>query len=242
MECKDFELSIIQENKLLSLCKRLRNATLDELLSFMEIEEEVLESILFYLIDNGHLKESNGIYTYIKPEDIEHSNKRKKKNLHLMFQYHSPEVIKLIIKSFCLSIPSQKACYLIDLSDSCILDFYNQFRKLIYERQQKMLLNKFFQKPQQGRYRLFFEKYAYFYVYDNQIFVTDKLLRYRDERIFNKSEIQEFKKVYSYLSRIISHNKNEINLYQNLAEYIWRRNKDFNLLYEDLKINLLNIS
>lgn len=228
------------KDQLLLLCKRLRNATHDELLDFMEVEEDVLNSMLLYLINEGSIEDNDGCYRYVQtPRSTE---QKKIKNLHLMFQYHSPETIDLIIKSFCLKLPSQKVCYLVNLSDTCIIQFYNEFRKLIYERQFKTLYNKFFAKPKIGRYRLFFEHYVYFYVYDNRVYVSEKLLRYNNEKNFDKSEIKEFKKIYSYLSRFDCHNKNAVNIHHKLAEGIWRREKEFQELYMDLKYNLLNIS
>lgn len=80
-----------------------------------------------------------------------------------------------------------------------------------------------------------------FYVYDNQVFVSEKLFQSREEKIFTKPEIQEFKKVYSYLTRFTSHNSNKVDLPQKLAEGIWRRNKEFEELYFDLKVNLLSL-
>lgn len=224
--------------QLLLLCKRLRNATRDELLDFMEVEEDVLDSMLLYLINEGRLEEIDGYYRYVQtPRSTE---QKKIKNLHLMFQYHSPETIDLIIKSFCLKLPSQKVCYLVNLSDTCIIQFYNEFRKLIYERQFKTLYNKFFAKPKIGRYRLFFEQYAYFYIYGNKVYVSEKFLRYNDEKKFNKDQIKEFTKIYCYLSRYVSHNTNQAKLHHKLAEGIWRREKEFEELYEDLKNNLIS--
>ena len=241
MEYKAFEQSIIQDNKLLSLCRRLKNFTREDLLSYLEIEEETLDNMLLYLIDEGNIEENVGGYSYVKSSASTSNVKRENKNLHYMFQFHSPETIELLIKSFCLGLQTQKTAYLLNLNNSCIADFYTEFRKLIYERQHKILLNYFFEKPQIGRYRIFFEQYAYFYIYNNQVFVTDKLLKGQNETSFNKAEIKEFKKVYCYLSRIVSHNKNEVNLYHNLAEYIWRKERTFEDLYQDLKKNLLNI-
>ena len=86
---------------------------------------------------------------------------------------------------------------------------------------------------------MFYEKYAYFYVYDNRVFVSDKLLRATLEKKFSRNEIQEFKRMYCYLTRIESHNTNENYMYYRLAEYIWRRNQDFEELYYDLKNNLI---
>ena len=84
---------------------------------------------------------------------------------------------------------------------------------------------------------------AYFYIYNNNIYITDKLFQTNDyEKNFSASEIKEFKKIYCYLARIESHNKNKINLYYKLSESLWRRNKKFEELYQDLKSNLFNIS
>ena len=231
------------KDKLLSLCKRLRNATHDELLSFIEIEENVLDRMLLFLIEEGKIEKSGDTYHFLKSSIPERSRiKRQNKNLFLMFQYHSPETIEIIIKSFCLGLQTQKTAYLTNLDNSCIANFYTEFRKLIYENQHKILLNYFFEKPQIGRYRIFFDKYAYFYVYNNQVFISDKYLNFIDGKDFSKSEIQEFKKTYSYLTRLLAHNSNKAGLHKKLAEGIWRRNKEFNELYADLKVNLLNIS
>ncbi len=229
------------KDKLLSLCRRLKNFTREEILSYLEIEENMLDRGLLFLIEEGCIEKHKGVYSYVKSSTAQNNIKVQNKNLHLMFQYHSQETIDLIIKLFCLKIPSQKAYHLVNLSQACIVGFYKEFRKLIYEQQLKILLNFFFEKPQIGRYRIFFEQYAYFYIYNNQVFVTDKLLKGQNETSFNKAEIKEFKKVYCYLSRIVSHNKNEVNLYHNLAEYIWRKERTFEDLYQDLKKNLLNI-
>lgn len=230
------------KDKLISLCRRLKNFTRDELLSFIDIEEEVLDLMLLFLIDEGSIEERDGVYSYVKSSTLKSNIKRENKHLHYMFQFHSPETIDLIIKSYCLGIPANKACYLVTLNDSCVADFYTEFRKLIYERQHKTLLNYFFEKPQLGRYRIFFEQYAYFYVYNNQVFISEKLLQASKERAFTKTEVREFKKVYSFLTRQVAHNSNQAKLHHKLAEAIWRREQTFEALYQDLKINLLNIN
>lgn len=89
---------------------------------------------------------------------------------------------------------------------------------------------------------MFFDTEFHFYIYDNQVFVSENQLQSPDEKAFTKSEEQEFKKVYSYLTRFTSHNSNKVDLPQKLAEGIWRRNKEFKELYADLKVNLFNIS
>lgn len=230
------------KDKLLALCRRLKNFTREEILSYLEIEENMLDRGLLFLIEEGCIEEHKGVYSYVKSSASTSNVKRENKNLHYMFQFHSQETIELLIKSFCLGLQTQKTAYLLNLNNSCIADFYTEFRKLIYERQHKILLNYFFEKPQIGRYRIFFEQYAYFYVYNNQVFVSKKLLRETNGKAFSKTDIQNFKKVYSYLTRQVAHNTNQAKLHHKLAEGIWRRERTFEDLYQDLKKNLLNIS
>lgn len=226
------------KDQILKLCKRLKKCTLNDILQLMEIQPEVLELAIMYLISEGDLQEKDGIYTVI--EKTTKKGQIENKNLNLMFMFHSSETVDLIMRGFCALIPTQKLSHLVNVDDNCIGDFYRIFRNLIYERQLNELLNFYFTNPQQGRFRKFFEKYAYFYSYNNKIYVSKKLLQANREKNFSDAEIQDFKKVYSYLSRIESHNMNEVCLHQRLAESIWRREKDFQKLYEDLKNNFIN--
>ncbi len=225
------------KDQILKLCKRLKKCTLNDILQLMEIQPEVLKLALMYLIHEGAIQEKDGVYTAIpqKTKKGEFENK----NLKLMFMFHSSETVDLIMRGFCALIPTHKLSHLVGVDDNCIGDFYRIFRNLIYERQLNELLNFYFTNPQQGRFRKFFEKYAYFYSYNNKIYVSKKLLQANREKNFTDAEIQDFKKVYSYLSRIESHNMNEVCLHQRLAEGIWRREKEFQELYEDLKNNLI---
>lgn len=220
-------------DQVLKLCRRLKNCTLEDLVQFTEAKKSVIETILLYLINEGKIQEEDGIYSFV--EQTNSKNYIENKNLQIMFMYHSPETVDIIMRGFCAMLPTLKLSYLIDVSDSSIGDFYRIFRNLIYERQSNELLNYYIKSPQQYRYRKFFEKYAYFYTYENKIFVVQKPLRARNEKCLTKKEIQEFKKVYCYLSRIESHNMSEVCLYQRLAKSIWRQNRSFEELYQDLK-------
>lgn len=226
------------KDRVLKLCRRLKCCTLEDLVQFTETAKSVIETILLYLIDEEKIQEKDGVYSFT--EQTTSKNYIENKNLNLMFMYHSPETVDIIMRGFCAMIPTLKLSYLIDVSDNCIGDFYRIFRNLIYERQVNELLNYYIKSPQQYRYRKFFEKYAYFYTYENKVFVIQKPLQARNEKCLTKKEIQEFKKVYCYLSRIESHNKSEICMYQRLAEGIWRREKTFEELYQDLKNNLIS--
>ena len=228
------------KDKVLKLCRRLKKCTLNDLISYTEEKEDIIKTALLYLDNEGLIQEKNGIIYYLdKKFKKDHV---QAKNINLMMEYRTPEEIEIIIKGFCLEIPPQKLCELIGVNPNCICKYYGVFRKMIYDRQYKLLLKSFFDKPQIGRYRRFYEKYAFFYVYKDQVFVCDKLLRASLEKKFSKSQIREFKNMYCYLARIESHNVNENYMFYRLAEYIWRRCREYAYLYTDLKQNLLNIA
>lgn len=229
------------KDQVLKLCRRLKKCTLDDLTSYLETNKDIISTALLYLENEGLIKEKDGQIIYLEQKPAKKGRIENKK-FDLMAEYRTPEEIDIIIKGFCLEIPPQKLCELIKVHANCVCKYYGVFRKLIYDRQLKLLLNSFFDKPQQGRFRKFYDKYAYFYVYKNKVFVCDKLLRASLEKNFTKSEIREFKNMYCYLARIENHNVNENYMFYRLAEYIWRRCKEYVHLYQDLKQNLLNIS
>ena len=227
------------KDKVLKLCRRLKKCTLNDLISYTEEKEDIIKTALLYLDNEGMIQEKNGTIYYLdKKFKKDHV---QAKNINIMMEYRTPEEVEIIIKGFCLEIPPQKLCELIGVNPNCICKYYGVFRKMIYDRQYKLLLKSFFDKPQIGRYRRFYEKYAFFYVYKDHVFVCDKLLRASIEKNFTKSQIREFKNMYCYLARIESHNSNENYMFYRLAEYIWRRYREYAYLYQDLKQNLLNI-
>lgn len=158
-----------------------------------------------------------------------------------MFQFRTDEEIDILIKGFCLGIPAGKICYFVNVKSQCVSDYYCLFRKKIYDNQLKVLENLHIQNPQKARLRTFFNKIVYFYTYDKQIFVSEKILPIKDnEKNYTKEEIREFKRVYCYLERIESRNINENYLYYHLADSIWRHEKSFEELYKNIK-NLILI-
>ena len=227
-------------DQLLRLCKRLNKFTLDDIIQLTEFNKTTVEFGLQYLENNGKIRRQDDYYICISEAENRPTDKRKNKKLPLMFIHHSAETIDLIIRCFCAEIPSHKTALLVSLSISCIGGFYLTFRKLLYERQFKELAVLYSGQPQIGRYRLFFKELkAYFYIYNNKVYVSEKLLESSKEKIFTKSEIAEFKKICCYLSRIESHNTNKSNLCYNLSEKLWRRGKSFDDLYSDMKNNII---
>ena len=223
------------KDKVLKLCRRLRKATKSDLLQILEIEPNVLETILIYLLDEGLLEKQNDYYISTIKATKEKRTKEECRSLPLMIQCHSPETIDLIIRGFCEKIGCQKMCNLVNVSECTIAGFYNEFRKLIYVRQQKELLNYYFINPKQYRYRQFFDSFGFFYIYNGKIYTNERPLRAPFEGDYTKSDVLLFKKVYSFVKRNIeSHNGNKVRLHYKIAEYIWRKERDFQFLYEDI--------
>ena len=221
------------KDRILRLCKRLDKFTLDEISTIAEdVDEAVLELLLLTLVQEGKLTLRNDLYFY---------NKQSFNKKYSILSYYPAKILDIVIRCFCLSIPAYKVDKILDIGENQSSKIYNIFRELIYERQTNKLKLLYDKSPQQGRNRIFYDEEFSFYVYDNQVFVSEKLFQSREEKIFTKPEIQEFKKVYSYLTRFTSHNSNKVDLPQKLAEGIWRRNKEFDELYADLKVNLLGL-
>ena len=145
------------KDKVLKLCRRLKKSSLSELTQMLEVDENEIKLALWKLEQEELIVENNGIVTL---NDKKKTDQLYNRNLRLMFNYKTPEVIDLIIKGFCLNIPPQKICYMVDTSTSCLCNYYAVFRKMIYDRQYKELLSFYTSNPQQGRYRKFFDKYS----------------------------------------------------------------------------------
>ena len=220
--------------RVLRLCRRLDKFTLDEISTIAEdVDESVLELLLLTLVQEGKLTLRNGLYLY---------NKKQISKKPSILSFYPKQIIDTAIRCFCLSIPAYKTSQIIGIANNSTVKLYNIFRELIYERQTKKLNFLYGKYPQQCRNRMFFDTEFHFYIYDNQVFVSENPFQSPNEKAFTKAEEQEFKKVYSYLIRFTSHNSNKVDLPQKLAEGIWRRNKEFGELYADLRVNLFNIS
>ena len=133
-------------DKILKLCRRLKKCTLDDLVSLTETDEDIVKTALLYLENEGFIQISNGQISCVEEKKYT-KGKIETKKLDLMFEYRTPEEIEIIVKGFCLEIPPQKLCVLIGVNANCICHYYGVFRKMIYDRQFKLLLKSFFSAP-----------------------------------------------------------------------------------------------
>ena len=140
------------QNKILNLCRRLRKCTLDDLVSLTESNEKDVKTAVCSLENDGLINEHNGkiIYLGVKPAKKGHI---ENKNIGIMAEYRTPEEIDIIVKGFCLEIPPQKLCILLNLHSNTVCKYYGVFRKMIYDIQHKLLKYYYKLDPQIGRYK-----------------------------------------------------------------------------------------
>lgn len=222
------------KDKILQLCKRLSKFTIDEISTISELAPDELLPIINELISENKLSQENGVYFYSKKQSISVK--------YSIFKYYPKVTIDLVSRCFCESISTTKVSNILSVGEDQVQKFYTIFRTIIYERQEKWLKNFYVQEPQNARHRKFFDQEIYLYIYNKQVFVSEILLQSPDDKPLDTNDKAEFSKIYCYLTRNLTHNQNTHNLNYKIAEILWRRNKNFNELYFDLKNNLLNFS
>ncbi len=226
------------KERILRLCKRLDKFIFEEVLEITEdIEEQDLKNIFDNLISENKLIHMNGIYFYNKQ-----LVKTKQINMYpLFFQFHNKTEIEYILKGFCANIEVLKIKDFLGISKNVVDKFYNYFRTQIYEKQKQELLKYYDKNPKIGLERKFMSAKIYLYLYNGNLFVSDKNLCTKNNEI-KHSESERLKVKNSYLRsfRKVQNRTLAYKFHLHLAEEVWRYGKDFKKLYVDLT-NIINI-
>lgn len=215
------------KDKILQLCKRLNKFSLENLEILSEIPKSNLLSLLDEFVNEGKLITRNNEYIYCKQNPVIQN--------HSIFKLYPAVVTDTVIRCFCEDIKTIKTSNIANIGEDQVQKFYTIFRTLIYQRQKRQLDSYYLKQPQKARHRKFFNKEVYLYFYFNQIFVSETLLKSKNDRMFSSKEKAEFTTIYCYLSRNLTHNTNANNLNYKIAETLWRRKRGFKDLYFDLK-------
>lgn len=219
------------KDKILKLSKRLKNFSLSEISVILEAEENVIKPILDEMLTDGKLILNGTNYSYNKKI----ASKGTISELPLFFHFHSPEIVDLIMKGFCEDIPVNKLANLLSTGRTPINKFYSYFRQIIYDKQKSELEQYFKNTPRIGRERNWFGTTVFLYVYNNRLFVSDKVLKSTQCIAYKESERLEIKKQYLRSFRKVQNNNYKHNFHLHIAEEIWKYNKDFKKRYELLK-------
>ena len=78
MECKDFEPSIIQDDKILKVAKRLKTLTLDDIVMFCEIDSTTAEK---FLQESENIKPVGNKFEYVETTRVENKFRIIDKNI-----------------------------------------------------------------------------------------------------------------------------------------------------------------
>ena len=159
------------EDKILKLAKRLETFRLEYIESIMG---EGVEDILQELVKDGKLNLVGGIYSHKAEQNL---------SLPFCFKFHSQEKIEMTTKCFCAGVKSKQASFLLDIGDATMQNFYKHFREMIYERQLNALKTHFEQKPKIAKMRRFYDIPVYFYLYDDELFIADKPLKTKRNKL-----------------------------------------------------------
>lgn len=226
------------KERILRLCKRLDKFTFEEVLEITEdIEEQDLKNIFVNLISENKLIQKNGIYFYNK----QIAKTKQISQYPLFFQFHNKIEIEYIIKGFCANIEVLKIKDFLGISKNVVDKFYNYFRTLIYEKQKQELLKHYDKNPKIVLERKFMSAKIYLYLYNNNLFVSDKKLCTKNEEIkYSESERLKVKNIYLRSFRKVQNRTLAYKFHLHLAEEIWRYGKDFKKLYVDLS-NIINL-
>ena len=216
------------EDQILKLCKRLNKFTLENLEILSEIPKAELLSILSKFVDENKLIKQENEYVFQK-------NKVPVQNYSIFKNY--PAIINdIVLRCFCENIHSNKTYNIVNIGEDQVQKIYTIFRTLIYQRQKQKLDFYYLKSPQKARHRKFFNQEVYLYLYSNQIFVSENLLKSSEDKTFSLEQKAEFTTIYCYLLRNLTHNTIAYNLNYKIAETLWRRKREFKDLYYDLKM------
>ena len=150
------------------------------------------------------------------------------------FEFHKKQDIEYIVRGFCTDVEVLKMIDLFGYSKHTMNNFYAYLRTLIYDRQYKELLKQFDKYPKIPQERVYMNTKVYLYLYNHNLYVSEKYLVNKDARKHKEQERLEIKNIYlrSYrkvLSRSYSH-----KFHLHLAEEIWKYGKSFEEEYSAL--------
>lgn len=215
------------KDKILRLCKRLNQFSLNEIATVTELDQEDVKFIIDELIDEKQIKQDGNTYKYIKKTQLTRQNIK----LPQIFQYHSNQEIDFIIKGFCSDIEVKKMINVFGIGKNVMDKFYCYFRTRLYDLQMAELKEYFENNPKIGQEREYMTARVYLYLYNDKLYVSEKLLKSNKAKKHTEEERLAIKNIYlrSYrkvLSRSFAH-----KFHLHLSEELWKWGKEFNTQY-----------
>jgi hypothetical protein len=170
------------------IAKKLSVFTSDDISVILETPEAELQSVLMDLEKQNLLKFDGNSYFYIEPVRPKpvriRERTRSRKVFDINYQNYESDFINRVIAYFCADIESSKASVLLGDRQNNIICIYGDFRKKIYEQQQKLFQEKFEQNPKMPSSREYLKTNVWLYCYSKQVFVSATLYRQNPKQKF----------------------------------------------------------
>jgi len=221
------------------IAKKLSVFTADDISVILETPEKELQYVLTDLEKQNLLKFDGNNYFYIepvRPKPIRiRERTRSRKVCDINYQNYEQDFLHRIIAYFCADVESSKAAVLLGDRQNNVICIYGDFRKKIYEHQQKLLQDKFEQTPKMPSSREYLRTNVWLYCYAKQVFVTTHAIQTKSEaKIHTKKEIAQIKMINCLLRRRFEKSSNFSYVEHRIAEHIWRKDKKYSELVQDL--------
>lgn len=226
-------------SKIEKIAKKLSVFAPDDISIILEEPENVIKEGLAELESKKLIKFNGNSYVYIepiRPKPVRiRERTRSRKVCDINYQNYEIDFVHKIIEYFCADVESSKAATLLNSSLKNVICIYGDFRKKIYEQQQKLLQENFEQAPKMPSSREYLKTNVWLYCYSKQVFVSSKALQTKSEaKIHTKKEISQIKMINCLLRRRFEKSSNFNYVEHRIAEYIWRKDKKYPELVQDL--------
>jgi hypothetical protein len=211
----------------------------------LEEPENSIKEAISELAAKRLLKNNGNRYAYIepiRPKPVRiRERTRSRKVCDINYQNYENNFIQKVIEYFCADVETSKAALLLNDRQNNIINFYGDFRKKIYEQQQKLLEVRFFKTPQMPSSREYLGTNIYLYCFSKQVFVsTENLKSDIPAQMHTKKEIAQIKMINCLLRRRFENSSNLHYVEHRSAEYIWRKDKKYTDLIKELSILIKN--
>ncbi|MFI3300743.1 MAG: hypothetical protein R3Y28_04910 [Candidatus Gastranaerophilales bacterium] len=221
-------------SKVLKLIKRLNKASIDDIVPILGVTRAEISAVLEELVDEQLIsKRDDDVYFYKE-------QKAKKSKLPLFFEFHEKDEIELITKCFLAEVEVVKVVKILAPQNYVINKFYKYFRQMIYKEQLKTLLNFHKIQPKTPQVREYMNNLFYLHLYKNKLFINDYPIKCDYSQSHSEAERLEIKNIYFRLRRKKFSVAYKTNYHLYFAEYLWRMDKTFEELEQDLLKLLYN--
>jgi len=224
------------------IAKKLSIFAVDDISIILDSSEDEIRLAIHELVEQNLLKPSGDKFIYIeklreKPIRIK-TTKKKIKNrsvYNVSYENYDFDFMQKIIALFCADVEPTKAVLLMNISYKRMVELFGDFKKKIYEKQLQDLLDKFMKQPKLPSSREYLNTNVYLYCYANQVFVTTKSIPLdKESQIHSKTDVANIKMINCLLRRRFEKSGNLNYIEHRIAEHIWRKDKKYSELVQDL--------